>query len=67
MGAIRIRAAALAALLALPARSASRCAARQIRLDGPGSPIDLWYSAGQEWLALESTVAGGRVLRYRLQ
>lgn len=26
--------------------------------------LDLWYSAEKEWLALESEVAGGRILRY---
>lgn len=29
--------------------------------------IDLWYSPHQEWLALESTTAGGARLRYRLE
>lgn len=41
-------------------------AATHYRITGPKNPIDLWYSAAQEWLALESTVAGGRRLRYRL-
>ena len=40
--------------------------AKRFRLTGSGNPIDLWYSLGDEWLALESTVAGGRRLRYRL-
>jgi Family of unknown function (DUF6134) len=40
--------------------------ARKFRLTGPKNPIDLWYSATDEWLALESTVAGGRRLRYAL-
>jgi hypothetical protein len=40
--------------------------ARKFRLTGPKNPIDLWYSAADEWLALESTVAGGRRLRYTL-
>ena len=41
-------------------------AAKRFRLTGSGKPIDLWYSLGEEWLALESTVAGGRRLRYQL-
>ncbi|MGB8693516.1 MAG: DUF6134 family protein [Steroidobacteraceae bacterium] len=40
--------------------------AKRFRLTGSGKPIDLWYSLGDEWLALESTVAGGRRLRYLL-
>ncbi|MGQ0510175.1 MAG: DUF6134 family protein [Betaproteobacteria bacterium] len=34
-------------------------------LAGPKLAIDLWY-AGGEWVALQSTTEGGRVLRYRL-
>lgn len=41
-------------------------AARRYRLTGTKNPIDLWYSANDEWLALESTLAGGRRLRYAL-
>ena len=41
-------------------------AAKHYRLTGPKQPIDLWYSTADEWLALESTVAGGRRLRYSL-
>jgi hypothetical protein len=40
--------------------------AKRYRITGPKNPIDLWYSASDEWLALESTVAGGRRLRYTL-
>jgi hypothetical protein len=40
--------------------------AKRYRITGPRQPIDLWYSTGDEWLGLESTVAGGRRLRYRL-
>jgi hypothetical protein len=40
--------------------------ARHYRITGPKNPIDLWYSAGNEWLALESVVGGGRKLRYTL-
>ena len=35
------------------------------RLTAPGISIDLWY-AGSEWVALESSVEGGRRLRYEL-
>ena len=41
-------------------------AAKHYRLTGPKQPIDLWYSTADEWLALESTVSGGRRLRYSL-
>ncbi len=40
-------------------------AATHVRITGPKAPIDLWYSAQGDWLALESTVAGGRKLIYR--
>lgn len=42
-------------------------AAKRYRISGPKNPIDLWYSPGGEWLALESTLEGGRRLRYRLE
>jgi len=41
--------------------------ARRYQVSGPPQPIDLWYSAAGEWLGLESTVGGGRRLRYRLE
>lgn len=41
--------------------------AKRYRITGPKNPIDLWYSADNEWLALESTVEGGRRLRYKLK
>ena len=41
--------------------------ARHYRITGPKHPIDLWYSAAQEWLALDSEVDGGRKLRYRIE
>jgi hypothetical protein len=44
----------------------ARVSAKRYRITGPKNPIDLWYSATDEWLALESTVAGGRRLRYTL-
>jgi len=36
------------------------------RVSGAHAPIELWYSAQGEWLGLDSTVAGGRRLGYRL-
>jgi hypothetical protein len=42
-------------------------AAKRYRISGPKNPIDLWYSADREWIALESPVAGGRRLRYQLR
>lgn len=34
-------------------------------VEGPAAPITLWYAAADHrWLALESVVRGGRVLRY---
>lgn len=44
----------------------NRVLARRYRIDGAGSPIDIWYAANDEWVALESAVAGGRRLRYAL-
>jgi hypothetical protein len=41
--------------------------ARHYRISGPERPIDLWYGADGEWLALQSTVAAGRRLTYRLE
>jgi Family of unknown function (DUF6134) len=37
------------------------------RITGPTNPIDVWYSAQGEWIGLDSTLAGGRKLSYRLQ
>ena len=37
------------------------------RIDGPAQPVDVWYTAQGEWVGLDSTVAGGRKLRYRLK
>ena len=47
-------------------------AAQHYRLSGDAGSggkllIDLWYSPEREWLALESTTANGRRLRYQLQ
>jgi len=41
-------------------------AATQFRISGPPQPIDLWYSAQGEWIGLDSTLASGRKLSYRL-
>lgn len=40
--------------------------AQRYRLEAKNMQLDLWYSDDQEWLALESTVKGGRKLRYEL-
>jgi len=37
------------------------------RIEGPEQPLDLWYSPSGEWLQLESTVSGGKRLRYQLR
>ena len=44
----------------------AQVSAARYRISGSKHPIDLWYSAEREWLALESTVQGGRRLRYQL-
>lgn len=36
------------------------------RITGTAQPIDLWYSEHGDWIGLDSTVAGGRKLSYRL-
>ncbi|MBM3342015.1 MAG: hypothetical protein FJY56_07885 [Betaproteobacteria bacterium] len=41
--------------------------AKRYRIIGPKNPIDLWYGADQQWLALQSTLEGGRRLRYELK
>lgn len=41
--------------------------ARRYRITGPKNPIDLWYGADYHWLALQSTLEGGRRLRYSLK
>lgn len=40
--------------------------ATEFRITGAGNPIAVWYSAQGEWVGLDSTVAGGRKLSYRL-
>lgn len=41
--------------------------ATQFRITGPAQPIDVWYSAQGEWIGLDSLLAGGHKLSYRLQ
>lgn len=48
----------------IPVRGRETSASRH-RLTAPGLSIDLWYD-GPEWVALESSVEGGRRLRYEL-
>lgn len=38
---------------------------RGLRIDGLQHPIDVWYQ-GDDWVGLDTTVANGRTLRYRL-
>jgi hypothetical protein len=40
---------------------------KRYRITGPRNPIDLWYGVDNNWLALQSTLEGGRLLRYRLK
>ncbi|MEP7294963.1 MAG: DUF6134 family protein [Burkholderiales bacterium] len=42
-------------------------AATRWRITGPANPIDIWYSPQGDWIGLDSTVAGGRKLSYRLE
>jgi hypothetical protein len=41
--------------------------AQRWRISGPAAPLDVLYSAQGEWLGLDSAVAGGRKLSYRLK
>jgi len=43
-----------------------RLAATHYRITGRDLSIDVWYSNGQEWVALESEAKGGRRIRYEL-
>jgi hypothetical protein len=40
--------------------------ARRYKLTAKNMELDIWYSSDNLWLALESTVKGGRKLRYQL-
>jgi hypothetical protein len=37
------------------------------RITGAASPIDVWYARDGEWVGLDSTLAGGRLLSYRIK
>ena len=50
----------------LPVRGQS-ATARHYVIEGLERPLELWYSPKGDWLALESTVARGKRLRYELQ
>jgi hypothetical protein len=41
--------------------------ATQFRINGLAAPIDIWYSTQGDWVGLDSMVAGGRKLSYRLK
>lgn len=41
--------------------------AKRWKLTGPDNPLELFYAPDGQWLALDSTVTGGRKLRYRLR
>jgi hypothetical protein len=41
--------------------------AHQYRLEGEDLELELWYSAEGQWLALQSSLEGGRLLRYEIE
>ncbi len=41
-------------------------AATSYRISGVAQPIDVWYDADGRWIGLDTVVAGGRRLTYRL-
>lgn len=41
--------------------------AERWRIDGPAHPVDVWYTPAGAWVGLDSSVGGGRQLRYRLR
>lgn len=41
--------------------------ATRYRVSGTKHPIDLWYGVDRAWLALQSTLDGGRRLRYQIK
>ena len=41
--------------------------AKRYRILGSKHPIELWYGPGERWLALQSSLEGGRKLRYLLK
>lgn len=42
-------------------------AAVRWRITGPAAAIDVWYSAADHWIGLDSTLESGRKLSYRLR
>ena len=40
--------------------------ANRFKLTSPDAQLTLWYSAENEWLALESVAKGGHIIRYEL-
>ena len=40
--------------------------AQRWHIEGPASPITLWYGSDGRWLGLDAQLQGGRQLRYRL-
>ncbi len=49
------------------ARRGQTVSAMRWRIEGPVQPVDVWYTAQGEWVGLDSTVSGGRKLKYRLR
>ena len=41
--------------------------AERWRIEGPEQPIEVWTLPNGDWVGLDSTVGGGRKLRYRLR
>ena len=41
--------------------------AHQYRLEGDDLELELWYSQDGDWLALQSIMEGGRLLRYEIE
>jgi len=41
--------------------------AHRYRLEGEDLALELWYSQEGQWLALQSSVEGGRLLRYEIE
>lgn len=57
----------MASIAAPPADLAAQAGpVRGLRIAGPGEPIDVWYASGR-WIGLDTRVASGRRLSYRLR
>ena len=41
--------------------------AHRYRLEGEDLELELWYSQEGHWLALQSSLEGGRLLRYEIE